>query len=114
MKQTKQTVCPGCSRHCPMGAEHCKYGRRYFAKLAETEQQKTYKWEKYVEKNGLVWQLLMTARRIKKTLRSQKLTEEQLLAALDQEQRQQFSELKKKMEACAQKPVSEPRKTDIP
>ena len=111
MKSNKQAVCPGCSRHCPMGAEHCKYGRRYFARQAEAEPQQTYKWEKYVQKQGLVWQLLMTARKVKKALRSRKMTEEQLLAALGDGQ--QLYEWLQKVDAAVEKVVSPGQQKDI-
>jgi len=34
MAKQAMNVCPGCSKHCPMGSPRCKYGRKYFEKLA--------------------------------------------------------------------------------
>ena len=88
MSKQNANVCPGCSRHCVMGHEHCKYGRRYFEKQQEAGSQR--KWERYVQQDGCAWTLLHVGSRIKKALRKQKITEEALFAALDAAEQEQL------------------------
>ena len=50
-------------------------------------ERRKYKWERYVEKEGLLWKLLLLSTQMKKSLKSEVMTEEQLLSALtDSEQ----------------------------
>lgn len=91
MGKMKENVCPGCGRHCSTENVRCKYGRNYFEKQRASEQngmeRRKYKWERYVEKEGLLWKLLLLSAQMKKSLKSEVMTEEQLLSALtDSEQ----------------------------
>lgn len=98
MKKNGVEVCPGCGRHCPMGATRCKYGAAYFAKQKKAAEPSQYKWEKYIEKHGLAWQLLHTVRIAKKSLCHAKRTEEQLFSALTAEEKSTFSSLLQKLD----------------
>lgn len=102
MKKDKAPVCPGCSRHCPMGAPRCKYGVRYFAQLEEKTEKKAaapaHKWEKLVARDGLGWQVLSAGCAVKKTLRRGEATEEQIFAVLTPEEKTVLIEILKKLE----------------
>ena len=101
MAKGHANVCPGCSRHCPMGKPHCKYGQKYFEKLKEKEasgenQQESrpkYKWEKFVRHEGALWKLLLVSGRSKKALKKGKLTEAAILSPLDEDEQEQLMEL---------------------
>jgi len=104
MAKQAMNVCPGCSKHCPMGSPRCKYGRKYFEKLAQEKEipqeiRRHYKWEKLVHQGGLVWQLLWVASRSKKALRKKELTEHELLLALDNDELEQLQQLLEKISA---------------
>ena len=87
--KNKQCVCPGCSRHCCAAAPRCKYGRKYFAAQSaccpkKCEQQKMkHKWERFVRREDALWQLMTTARRVKKALVRREITGDELLSALN-------------------------------
>ena len=103
MKKEKIPTCPGCGRHCPLSHPRCKYGRDYLEKLqkkeAETpEKKKRFKWEGLVEKDGLLWQLLLTGCSIKKALRKKRTTEAALLQQLSDQEQMQLSEILKKLD----------------
>ena len=103
MKKDKQNTCPGCSRHCPLSAPRCKYGRNYLAKIQKSEakplkvKEKKYKWEKYAPKNGLAWKLLFAARKAKRALRDERIPEERLFAVLSAEERQSLNAILEKL-----------------
>lgn len=103
MKKHGQYVCPGCSKHCAVGCARCKYGKSYFAKHNITEaergassRRKQRKWEKKVTEGGLLWNALWTFRAVKKALRRGELTEEKLLCALSEEEKQQLGAILEK------------------
>ena len=83
-------TCPGCSRHCCVDALRCKYGCAYFAKMQESKQlpPQKYKWEKHFVQGGVIWQILMVNRRMKKAVCKGKVTEDALLARLTQPEQQ--------------------------
>ena len=99
MPKRPKDVCPGCSRHCPMESVRCKYGRKYFGKMAEavsaqpSEDSPHYKWEKHVAQGGLAWKLLWVSSRSKKALRRKDLTEQALLSVLDETEQAQLEAL---------------------
>ena len=97
MKKNGVEVCPGCGKHCPLGATRCKYGAAYFAKQQKAGEHQ-YKWEKHIEKYGLAWQLLHTVRIAKKSLCHAKRTEEQIFSALTAEERRTLSVLLQKLD----------------
>ena len=109
MKTKKPAVCPGCHKHCEEGHARCKYGCRYFAKLHAQENTACacpkknckHKWENDVTQGSSIWHLLSCSRRIKKALRSKSMTEEQLLSALNDSERQTLSGLLNKLESFA-------------
>lgn len=93
MKNAKEAVCPGCSRHCPMHHLHCKYGKNYFAKKLAKEQEMPaekhkHRWEKYVTDGGVVRQMIDVSRKTKKALCHEKITEAEVLAALNMQERE--------------------------
>ena len=104
-KKIKGCVCPGCSRHCPMGQLRCKYGQKYFEKRQKQqavqadctqkadEDRRRCKWEKHVKEGGLAWKLLWAGRVGKKTLRRKKKTEAQVLSALTEPEKEQLGVL---------------------
>ena len=108
MAKQKQERCPGCSRHCVQGCEHCKYGRKYFAALEEKkakaakpiEEERRYKWEKNVTLGSSVWRLLWLSCQMKKALRKGTCTEERFITTLDQTERQQLEAILKKLQGC--------------
>ena len=91
--------CPGCSKHCCENAPRCKYGRSYFAKQQEKQEEKTkvkYKWERKVTNGGLIWRLLSVNRRVKKAVCREDISEEELLCVLtDGEQEALYAILSK-------------------
>jgi len=109
MKKHKQTVCPGCSRHCTKDSIRCKRGRAYFAKLeeqiksAEPVRECRRKWMKSVSENGVLWNLLMTGRNIKKALRSEEIAELQLTGALTAEEITQLTSALQKLQSALDK-----------
>ena len=96
MKKTTGNLCPGCKRHCPAGHARCKYGQKYFEKhhpSTQTEppaKERRHAWEKHVTPGGLFWQLLWQSRRIKRALRKEKVSEQQLLLALSVQEQEQL------------------------
>lgn len=78
--------CTGCSKHCCEDAPKCKYGRTYFAKMRDKQEQENpkqqYKWERNLTRGSLIWQMLMVNRRMKKAVCKGRITEEALIAAL--------------------------------
>ena len=108
MSKEKILTCPGCHKHCKENAPRCKYGQSYFAKQKKKAAakgiedgrpipQKHCKWERYVEKEGPAWKMLMLSRKIKKDLCHQKITEEQLFSCLSDTEKQIFSYLLDKL-----------------
>ena len=104
VKKIKGCVCPGCSRHCPMSAPKCKYGRNYSAKCQpcpktseQTSEAKPGKWKKSIEKGGLTHQLLRTAKTIKKGLKHGQLSEEALLRRLTPPEAENLEAILKKL-----------------
>ena len=101
MKQDKTSRCPGCGHHCPLSAPKCKFGRQYQQKIEVKASKndagaKSCKWEAYVVKDGLAWNLLMQAKSMKKSLKAKKSTEQQIFQALsDPEQEIMLSLLRK-------------------
>ena len=105
MAKQREGVCPGCRRHCPCGAERCNYGRKYFAAQAQKKKEEEngshqYKWEKNVTRGSAIWQLLWTDCQLKKALKKEKCSEERLIAALDDSEKQQLDSILKKLHAC--------------
>lgn len=96
MSKHKENRCPGCSKHCPCGAVKCKYGRKYFKQHG---QRPARKWESYVSAGGAAWQLLETARQMKKALKKG-AAEEAVLGALNEQERAQLCALLGRL--CAQ------------
>ena len=98
-------VCPGCSRHCPMGQPRCKYGQKYFEKRQKQQAEQALraqeehpsgrhcKWEKYIKEGGLTWKLLWAGKKSKKALRRKKKTEMQLMSALTETEKEQLGVL---------------------
>ena len=103
----KQGVCPGCSRHCRMDDVRCKYGRKYFEKKRKGhakaddedvgENKKLRKWEKHVQRGGLIWRFLWVASLSKRALRKKQIAEERLLTALTEAEQEQLHRLLKKL-----------------
>ena len=100
MKKQKQTVCPGCSRHCTENSVRCKKGRAYFAGLSEKAAKGRHrcKWEKSVEAGGVLWKLLSSARRIKRALREEAIEEARLMEALSETERTQLTDILARLE----------------
>lgn len=108
MKNEHMPVCPGCSRHCPANAVRCKYGRAYFTKHPPAEaacsgKQKGHKWKAFVEKNGLLWNYLLSAKEIKKALCHQKATEAALLSLLTEEEKRSLGSIAEKLRQAVEK-----------
>lgn len=105
MKTEKIPRCPGCSKHCPLSAPRCKYGRTYAAKKMEKEIKPKckHKWEGYVTLQGEIWQMLTLSRAIKKGLCHSRVTETQLLSAITPEQRQALAEILQKLSLAVPK-----------
>jgi len=98
MKNNNGARCPGCGKHCPMDNVRCKYGMKYFAsQTAAAENETKHKWEKFVEKGGLIWRLMMLGRGTKKALKKKKYTEEQMLGVLGDQDREVLSLILKKL-----------------
>ena len=101
MSKGGKDVCPGCSRHCPLTHVRCKYGQKYIGKIrkADADSHQTpegkhnYKWEKDVVQGGLAWKMLWVSCRGKKALRRKKLTEQELFAALNVDEKAQLNAL---------------------
>ena len=105
MKTESMNACPGCKKHCPMGAPRCKYGRNYFEKAAAAQEKplhrethhekgtKRHGWEKNVTQGSAVHRLISVGRSAKKALKQGRLTEAQLLASLSEEDRRALSEI---------------------
>ena len=103
MKNNGMPTCPGCGRHCSLAHPRCKYGRDYWEKIQRKEQEapkekSRFKWEGLVEKEGLIWQLFLVSRSMKKALRKKKVVEEDLLLRLNDQEQQQLSDLLKKLD----------------
>ena len=101
-----KTRCPGCSRHCHQGNVRCKYGLKHFEKeekkrkaecIVDTKHTKLRKWEKHVQRGGLLWQFLWVGSLSKRALRKKQLDEVKLLAALDEQEQEQLHQLLKKL-----------------
>ena len=91
--------CPGCGRHCPMDNVKCKYGMKYFAdRNTAADNEAKHKWERFVEKDGLVWRLMMLGRCTKKALKKKKLTEAQLMERLTADDKEQLAGILDKLE----------------
>ena len=107
MKHKHEPVCPGCGKGCPLSQPRCKYGRACFMKKAQKEQKKKsrarqpgpqYKWEAFVTRGGPAWLMLLTLRNAKKALRRGRVTEEQLLRRLTDEDRLRLTALLQKLD----------------
>ena len=61
------------------------------------EKPKLHKWEKHVQRGGLIWRFLWVAGLCKRALRKEQMKEERLLAALTEEEREQLHQLLKKL-----------------
>ena len=72
MAKQREGACPGCSKHCSCENVRCK-------------------WEKYVEQGGLLWRYLWIG------YRSKNLTEQEMLAVLDDAEKAQLDVLLTKM-----------------
>lgn len=99
----KTNRCPGCSRHCPLNAPRCKYGCRYVSKLKnQTQEAETplRKWERDVQRGGLLWRLLYVSRWMKKALRKGCISEKELLSLLDESHQQELAVALAALEAC--------------
>lgn len=107
----RETTCPGCGRHCTAENVGCKYGRNYFEKLSAAEPEgmahRKYKWERYVEEQGILRKLLMLSVRMKKALKSGRMTEEQLTGALTGEEKEWLAAAISKMEETMKKAGSD-------
>ena len=109
MKENTMPTCPGCKKHRAMGAAQCKYGQRYFSELersipsAEREtdrgdrKDRTHKWEKNLERGGLVWNLVRTGRKARKALKRREISEKQLLDVLNEAERTELAEILEKL-----------------
>lgn len=109
MDRSRQSVCPGCSRHCRESDVRCKFGHKHFERIQKKQaeekpcekkkesEKRRRKWEKHVQQGGLIWKLLLLGSRSKKALRKGKLTEMELLAALDQSEQAQLDALIEKL-----------------
>lgn len=104
MKDGTQNRCPGCGKHCSMGSVRCKYGKKYFEKALSAKQsacsgkeERGCKWEKHVEKDGLAWHLLHTARNVKHALKEQSAPEAALFSSLTEEERSALAGILKKI-----------------
>ena len=94
----KENICPGCGRHCDLNHPHCKYGRSYAEKLQKKrEKAPSYKWEDYTEKGDLAWLLFLVSRNWKKALKKGETTEEKLLAAWTEQEKETLREMLGKM-----------------
>ena len=96
----KRMRCPGCSRHCSADNLKCRRGRAYFEKkIAEEKAQDgpKYKWERYVTQGSAVKELLTAAAMVKKALKAGWVKEEEILNALNEEEREQLAGLMKKV-----------------
>jgi len=109
MKKQNPNVCPGCSRSCAADAVRCKRGRKYFAELSAAvsappiiRDGKKHKWERLASEDGLLRQLLITARTLKHLLRGG-VSEDRLLATLSDEERGQLAEILSKLSRDIQK-----------
>jgi len=99
MKNNNGARCPGCGKHCPMDNVRCKYGMKYFAsQTAAAENETKHKWEKFVEKGGLIWRLMMLGRGTKKALKKKKHTEAQLMDRLTADDKEQLAGILDKLE----------------
>lgn len=92
------SFCPGCKKHCPAHAPCCKFGRQYFEKHPILAQEKTYKWDAYTIKNGLLWQLFLLSKEIKQELKTGKTSEETILNRLTQDEQENLFSIIKKMQ----------------
>ena len=99
MAKGRKDVCPGCSRHCSLDHVRCQYGRKYVEEIRKAEEENhqppeeahRFKWEKYVAQGGLAWKMLWVSSRSKKALRRKERSEQQLMSALDEDERAQLN-----------------------
>lgn len=100
--KNKTNCCPGCSRHCSLDAPRCKYGCRYLSKLEERKQENEAplrKWERDVQRGGLLWRLLRVGRKMKKAMKKGCISEKELLALLDETHRRELASALSALEA---------------
>lgn len=107
MKNTNENCCPGCRRHCSRDKLCCKHGRAYFAEqkrsdknMMQKQEHKSghlHKWERYVQPDGLAWNLLYACRSTKRALRDRKITEEELFARLSDLEKENLREILEKL-----------------
>ena len=97
-----ERFCPGCGRRCSAQAPRCAYGQAYFARQqvqpVETKPEKQHKWERDVQHGGVMWQLLGTGHRVKKTLHKGKATEAQLLSGLTDTEKRTLTDILSKID----------------
>ncbi len=91
-------TCPGCGKHCAAANPRCRFGQKYFAKHAAGKDKPA--WERYVEQGGAAWTLLSVSRTAKKALKKGKITEDRMMAALNDGEKEQLQALLKKID-CA-------------
>lgn len=89
--------CPGCSKHCKASNPKCKYGRKYFEAHPTALSPKLKKWEKRVTPQGPLWQLITTARLVKKSLKD--TPEEDILRRLTPQEQDALVALLAKLNA---------------
>ena len=107
MGKLKENVCPGCGRHCTAENVRCKYGRSYFEKrngeARNGTERRRYKWEGFVEQEGLLWKMLMLSARLKKALKSGDRTEAQLMDGLTGGEKELLADAIRKIEETMKK-----------
>lgn len=96
-KKNGLPCCPGCGKHCPMGATRCKYGNKYFAKSFPKE--KPSGWKTRIEKGGLIFLLLKVVKQVKKGLKKEQTSEEVLLSRLNPSEKEALESILKKLYA---------------
>jgi len=101
MSKNCENRCPGCRKHCPMGAERCKYGKKYFMKAAAPAIERR-KWDRYTQSGGTAWQLFDAARSMKKALKSGSVSESALLGAISEQEQAQLCALLGRLGSAAQ------------
>ena len=87
--------CPGCKRRCPSCCPRCKYGKKYFAGKAPNSDRPGC--AKNLSHDSPAWQLLKVSKRMKKALRKEKISPEQLFERFSPDELQIFSELLTKL-----------------
>ena len=99
MGKRKEDVCPGCSRHCPLDHVRCKYGQKYLEKQQKKDrtEKRRRRWEKYAAEGSPVWTLLDTASRLKRSVRKETISVQQIHLVLSGEEQTQLCALLEKI-----------------